>query len=365
MKILFACCNIGFGHLSRSLVLADELRKHKNIEVAFAIGRPYNEYLEKNTDYKVFKLYRSIPLASSAGLDFTGTLTFARDLIRNFMIYPARIVKIIECYKPDLILSDSELLVPLISKIHLKKYRKPAIMITHQPKLFTKYRKVDHLWRLYLSKAFKLIIVPDIVGVDAPVEIKDKIIRVGALANSIKLKKRATQKKLGLRKSVCIIPSFASTGTADKIQFLESVKRIALLYPDYDFAILGQSETRTIGNVKLREMSSTNPLEYMVASDVIVLSGYTALMEAVMIRRPVLMIPTQAEQRKIARLGENDGILMAGTIDDLPRMLENEKQLEVMVKNQKKIHSGVKESADAIFSVYRSFIQSRGINNSV
>jgi len=353
MRILFACCNIGFGHLSRSLALAEELRKHKNVEVAFAIGRPYDEYLKNNTDYRTFRLYRSIPLSSSAGLSLGSTVSFARDIIRNFVIYPARIKQIIEVYKPDLILSDSELLVPAIGKFHIKKYRKPAIMITHQPKLFTKYKRANRLWKFYLKKAFKIILVPDVVGVDVPEEIREKTIRTGAMAKSVKYDKTQMRRKLGLRKSVCIIPSFASANTIARLKFLRAIKKIASGNKNLDFVILGQRENRQSENVILRKMSDTNPLEYMAAADLVVLSGYTALMEAVMMRRPILLIPTQAEQREIGKLGEKNGILVSGKIAEVERIINDKRVMTKMINNQKKISSGIREMANAVISVHR------------
>jgi uncharacterized protein (TIGR00661 family) len=359
MKILFACCNIGFGHLSRSLALADELRKYDSVEVAFAIGNPYDKYIEENTKYRVFKLYRSIPLSSSAGLDFAGTMTFARDVIRNFLVYPARIKRIIEVYKPDLIVSDSELLVPAVSKVELKKYRKPSIMITHQPRLFTKYKRVNNLWKIYLNKTFRLILVPDVVGVKIPDEIQEKTIRVGAMTKTVRYNKNTLKKKLKLRKSVCIIPSFASANSLTRLKFLNEVKKIASKNKDFDFVVLGQKENRKIDNVIIREMKSTDPLKYMAASDAVVLSGYTALMEAVMIRRPVLLIPTQEEQREIGKLGEKNGILISGKISDIEVLIKNKKLMKTMIENQSKIKSGLEKMASEIFRIYKT----RNIDN--
>ena len=336
MRILFAICNIGFGHVSRSLALIKELEARHEIFVA--VGKPYARYL-RELGYNAREIYAGITLGQEVGKRMLATLLFlnrASPILLSLRYVKRMIAEI----NPELIVSDTELVVPFANRF---SKRARVVMITHQPNIFTKVfrRATNALWHRYLNRCCDAILVPDVVGIPLPERIGKKTKIIGPLFHRVKRKVKFR------RKTVVIVPSFASVSEYERlVEFAERNK-------EWDFVFLGQSAEKRTGNVILKKKENVkNPCEYISAAEIAVVSGYSALMEAVYYRKPVFMIPTQFEQECIAELGEASGVLVRGSVSNLKgleNLMEDKTLRRRIVKNQKRFHrNGVREAVRLI-----------------
>lgn len=342
MEIAFSICNIGFGHSTRSLYVIKELERRGH-EVHVLVGKPYDEFF-RDKGYNTTTLTKSMNLYESVGRSWRKTLKFSSKNISKVSSSVVKARKIIKNIEPDLLVSDSE---PgsIFSTREVKK-----IMLTHQPELFVKedLSKLNFLWKRVINRCEK-VIVPDVIGLEIPKNINDKAEKIGPLFDEIEGGKGELRNKFQIKgKTALMMPSFASAKEKDKA--LNIAKSL-----EANFIFLGQKENRRKGNVRLlKKEDVTRPCAYIKASDLVILSGYTSLMEAVYYQKPVLLIPTQTEQKKIAELGERENILESGTLKrkTIKKFIEDEELHRRIKKGQKKYHkNGVKEAVDIIESL--------------
>lgn len=344
MKIAFSVCNIGFGHSTRSLNIMEEL-KERGHKMIVLVGEPYDDFFRRR-GYETITLTKSINIEGKVGENIPKTLKFSSKMSSKVVSSAVTSRKVMRKFDPDLIVSDSEL-GSLFSTRSVKK-----VMLTHQPELFVegKISKLNKIWR----KVFKFsdrIIVPDVVGLNIPDKLRHIMERVGPLFSKVKENREELREKFEMEgKIVLMMPSFANTKKGKIFEMVKSLDKGS------SFIFLGQDKNKNIGN-KVRLVKKElveNPCAYIKASDMVVLSGYTSLMESVYYQKPVLMIPTQIEQKKIAELGEENKILMKGEFerDVLKSFIERDELHEEMTENQKKYHSnGAEEAADIIESL--------------
>lgn len=338
MRIAFSVCNIGFGHSTRSLYVMEELKKRgHNIHVM--VGKPYDEFFRKR-GYDTTTLHKPMNLYEDVGKNFKKTVKFSYRSTPKLFSSIVNARKIIKKTDPDLLVSDSE---PgsVLSTRSVKK-----VMITHQPELFVRDRlsRVNVVWRKVLGRCER-VVVPDVIGVPVPGEIEDRVERVGPLADEVEEGTKELRERFGMAGgTVLMLPSFTGKEHEKALRVARSLDR--------NFVFLGQEETKEMENVKLKKKEDVeNSCEYIKASDVVVLSGYTSLMESVYYQKPVFLVPTQFEQRKVGELGKVKGILEVGGLSapEISSFLENEKLRKEIRRGQSRYQSnGANECADII-----------------
>lgn len=341
MKIVFSICNIGFGHVTRSLRIINELDERGH-EVYVMVGSPYDDFM-RDRGYRTFTLTKSMDLYEGVGERWKGTLLFSSASTVKFSLSILKARKTIKKVDPDVLVSDSEP-SSILSTRNVKK-----AFLTHQLNLFVGDRmsKFNIVWKKILKICDK-VIIPDVVGIDVPKDMKGKSEKVGPLTNVIDQERDKLREKLGMeRETILVIPSFSKRERHRKIDAVKDM--------DYDFIFLGQEKSERVGNVELKRKEEVeSPCEYIKASDSVILSGYTSLMESVYYRRPVFVVPTQLEQEKVAELGKKNGILEKGrfTRDEIEKFVKNRELQEKIKKNQSTYHSnGARKAADVIENI--------------
>lgn len=337
MKIAFTICNIGFGHATRSLNVVRELDRRDH-EIHVLIGKPYDQFFRKK-GYNTITLTEPMNLYEGVGSSLVDTLKFSAESFPKGFLTFLKSRKELKGLQPDILISDSEP-ASLISVGGVKK-----VMLTHEPTLYlSKFSRLNDIWNKILHRCDK-IIIPDVIDLEIPEKLDDISERIGPLFHKIEERKKELKDKLGYKgKTGLIIPSFASSKKSEIYKELEGM--------NHNLIFLGQDRNERMGNIVLKKREDVeNPCEYIKMSDFVILSGYTSLMEAVYYQKPVLMIPTQHEQKKVAKKGERNGILKMGKFSrqDIKSFIEDKKSWKEMMNNQEKYHrSGAKEAADII-----------------
>jgi uncharacterized protein (TIGR00661 family) len=343
-KILFSCMSIGLGHATRSLAVADELRK-RGAEILFCIGKPYDEFV-RSRGYEVTVISPEIKLSSKVGENLTETIKFINENAKNAVKSSINLREAFKNFEPDIVVSDSEPTSMFVSKLLNSKI--PVVMILHQPKLFVNIfsSSINKIWAAFINKYSDKILLPDVVGLDIPEMLMQKTKRIGPIF-------RPVSKKIKMKKkTILFIPSFASSNKTENIKKIET---LASFHKDWDFVILGQDKGKKINNVLIKKKENVkNSCDFIASSGIVVLSGYSSLMEAVYYQKPVAMIPTQLEQRKISEIGEKSGILIKSSFEDLSpieNLMSNSELRKTISRNQKKYHiDGSKQAAAEIMS---------------
>lgn len=337
MRIAFVICNIGFGHATRSLNIIHELEKRGH-EIHVLIGKPYDSFFRER-GYKTHTITEPIDLYKGVGESIRKTIKFSMESFPKSLKTFLMARKIIKRIDPDALVSDSEP-ATIISVRNIKK-----VIITHQPNVqMVTFSKADYVWGKILEKCDK-VLVPDVIGVKIPENLQENAEKIGPLFEEIDEDMDEIRKDIGVDDGFgLVIPSFAHKNKSEAIDEVSGL--------DCDFIFLGQDKNEKIENVALKKREDVKtPCKYIKAANFVILSGYTSLMEAVYYQKPVLMIPTQMEQRKIAEKGQENGLLKVGKFrrDDIKSFIENRDGWEEMVKKQRKYHkSGVKEAAEII-----------------
>jgi len=327
----------GAGHATRSASIAYEIKRlDKSVEILFicsGIGAKFIKLANFRCE-EIEDAISDMTIHSFRG-DSYGYLKFIKKYPRSFN----SVKKIINNFKPDIVVSDQEFASLLISKI--KRIRN--FLITHEIPPF----ELDCLGRF--SNWFRIrgfhfalnisdkIIIPDIVGIEIPEKIKDKTNRVGFLAKIPEGERESKENR------VLISLSFTSQNKImsifKEIESLPVEVWSRIKFPPADgFRYLEPAPFLT---------------EYMKDCGVVICSGYSTVMEAVGMRVPCLIIPETREQQIFAKKAEKNGVAKVSRIEsireDILDLLDENKRKK-MISSQEKIQNGSLQSAKIILS---------------
>ncbi len=122
-RILYGIMGDARGHLSRSLSVVQHMQGH---EFLFAGGGTVLEL--RDHDYEVYELPMLSTLYKDTRVDFVGTGANALRVLCGRAGIVNGLIKVIERFKPDLIISDYEFFVPLAAR----RMGLPCLSLDHQ-----------------------------------------------------------------------------------------------------------------------------------------------------------------------------------------------------------------------------------------
>ena len=351
MKIYFAPCGIGLGHVGRCLPIAKRLAE-KNVEIIFSTYREGIGYVEREN----FPLLKAPPIGfqvrPDGSVDFRQTAVNPGPFIASVTLLNqvGFELKAIGSIRPDVVVSDSRV-SPLIAARLLGV---PRICILNQFQMrVPRKKRFLRLARLAESIALALIgetwtmgnnvLIPDF---PPPYTIcEGNLVLPRAYRKSVKLigpilpvhpnelpSKEKLREKLNLPKNKTFIFVPISGPTTEKAFVTAVLSKILLDFPK-DFEIVvsygyADADTRPMhhGNVTFYKWLP-NRFEYLKACDIAIgRAGHGTITQCICYGKPMIIIPTPGHTEQLTNARQAEKLGIARII--LQEMLNKEKLLQ-------------------------------------
>jgi UDP-N-acetylglucosamine--N-acetylmuramyl-(pentapeptide) pyrophosphoryl-undecaprenol N-acetylglucosamine transferase len=351
MRVYFAPCGIGLGHVGRSVPIARKLLE-KKAEVVFSTYQEGIRYVEREK----FPLIKAPPIGfqvkPDGTVDFKQTAVNPGPFLASFTLLNQinAEVQTIGTFKPDVVVSDSRISSLLAARI----LRIPRICILNQFQVIFPRKKhflslakfADFITLTIMGKMWttgNTILIPDFpppyticagnLNIPKPYRKNVKLIGpiISARPNDLPPQEELRKKlKLPADKPVIFSPI---SGPIRERAFLTGIlRKILLEFPeDYEVVMsLGypnaDNEPMRRGNVTIYKWIP-NRFEYLKTCDLVVgRAGHGTLTQCLCYGKPMILVPTpnHTEQLSNAKQAENLGV--AKTIHQ--KGLSKEKLLE-------------------------------------
>ncbi len=385
MRIYFAPCGIGLGHVGRNVPIARELEK-QGASVIFST------YLEGANYIKNEKL----PLINAPPIGFQvkpdGSIDFRKTAINPgpFLALLTLLkqidaeVKFIESFKPDVVVSDSRASTLLAARLlaipRVCILNQFQVMIPRRKRFLRLARLADSIMLTLIGKIWtsgNTVLIPDFPSpytvctgnLNIPKSYRRNVRLIGPilpvhptrLESKEKLRKKL---KLPSDKPTIFVP--VSGSIKEKAFLTGLLRRILLDFPeDYEIVMsLGYPNAeKTVsehGNVTIHNWIP-NRFEYLKASDLVICrAGHGTITQAMCYGKPSILIPTpnhteqlnnarQAEKLDVAKFILQEDLTkerLLRTIDqtlqsNIPRRLEE-------IQDETLKHDGLKNAVEVI-----------------
>lgn len=339
MRVYFAPCGIGLGHVGRTMPIAKELRKER-VEVAFSTYRDGIRYVE----HEKLPLMKAPPIGfqvkPDGSIDFRQTAVNPGPFFASFTLLEQvnAEVKFIESFKPNIVVSDSRISSLLAARL----LGIPRICILNQFQLIVPRRKhLLHLARFADSIALTLVgkmwtsgntvLIPDFPppytistgNLNIPKSYRKNVRLIGPilevrppeLDSKDKLRKKL---ELPLDKPVIFVPI---SGPIKEKAFLTGLIRKTLLEFPKDYEIImslgypdDNSRPVRYGNVTIYKWIP-NRFEYLKACDVVVArAGHGTITQAMCYGKPIILVPTPSHTEQINNAKQASDLGVAGIL---------------------------------------------------
>jgi UDP-N-acetylglucosamine--N-acetylmuramyl-(pentapeptide) pyrophosphoryl-undecaprenol N-acetylglucosamine transferase len=332
MRVYFAPCGIGLGHVGRCIPIA---RKLQNASIVFSTYREGINYVKQEG----FSLLEAPPIGfqvkPDGSVDFRQTAVNPGPFFASFTLLKqvGSEVKTIERFKPDVIVSDSRI-SPLVAGRILGI---PRICILNEFQLITP-RRTHYLRLARLADSFALailgkmwtsgntVLIPDFPkpyticegNLNIPKSFRKSVKLIGPILpkhpDELPTKEELRRKlKLPLYKPVIFVP--ISGPTLEKAFVTGALREILLEFPEeYEIVVSygypgADSKPMRHGNVTIYKWVP-NRFEYLKACDVVIArAGHGTITQCMCYGRPVILVPTpnHTEQLTNARQAQKLG----------------------------------------------------------
>jgi UDP:flavonoid glycosyltransferase YjiC (YdhE family) len=382
MRVYFAPCGIGLGHVGRCIPIARKLSQ-KKADVVFSTYSEGIDYVKKEN----LPLIRAPPIGfqvkPNGTVDFRQTVLNPGPFFASFTVLKQvnTEIKAIESFEPNVVVSDSRISSILAARI----LRIPRICILNQFQVIiprkTRYLKLakfaDSMTLTIIGKIWtsgNLVLIPDFPkpytictgNLAIPKSYRKNVRLIGPISpvhpNSLPTEK-VLRKKLGLSidKPVIFVP--ISGPVKEKAFLIEILRKILLEFPeDYEVIIsLGypDADNKPIhhGNVTIYNWVP-NRFEYLKACDLVICrAGHGTITQCMSYGKPIILVPTPSHTEQInnAKQAENLGIAQIIQQEELSKekLLKSVQQLL-----ESKVHERLEE-------VQREILKHDGLENAV
>lgn len=385
MRVYFAPCGIGLGHVGRCVPIARKLQE-KSAEVVFSTYREGISYVQREK----FRLLKAPPIGFQVKPD--GTVDFRQTAVNpgpflasfTFLQQVNSEVRMIENYKPNVVVSDSRASPLLAARL----LRIPRVCILNQFQAMiprrTHYlrlaRFADFITLTLIGKIWtsgNVLLIPDFPppytisagNLSIPKFYRKNVRLIGPILpvnpNQLPTKEQL-RKRLRLPDDKPVVFAPISGPIKERAFLTGALRKILLEFPeDYEVVVsLGYPNTddkpMQHGNVTIYKWIP-NRFEYLKASDVVIArAGHGTLTQCMSYGKPMILIPTpnHTEQLINARQARNLGIAKIVQQEDLSKnkLLKTVQQtlqdrtLSKLVEVQKEAlkHDGLENAAKAI-----------------
>ncbi|NWF87228.1 hypothetical protein HXY32_05405 [Candidatus Bathyarchaeota archaeon] len=382
MRIYFAPCGIGLGHVGRCVPIAKKILE-KNAEIIFSTYREGISYVE----HENFPLIKAPPIGfqvkADGTVDFKQTAINPGPFLASFTLLKQinAEIQFIESFKPDVVVSDSRV-SPLLAA---RTLRIPRICILNQFQAIIPRRKrflrlakfADFITLTLIGKIWtsgNTVLIPDFPppytisagNLNIPKFYKKNVKLIGPILpvhpKELPTKKDLRAKlKLPDNKPVIFAPI---SGPIKERAFLTGIlRKILLKFPeDYKIVVsLGYPNTDEkpihYNNITIYKWIP-NRFEYLKTSDLVIgRAGHGTLTQCMCYGKPMILIPTPSHTEQIinARQAKNLGVAKVMPQEELSK----EKLLEIV---QQTFESNMHEIAEKI---QQEALKHDGLENAV
>ncbi|HXX88388.1 MAG TPA: glycosyltransferase [Candidatus Acidoferrum sp.] len=385
MRVYFAPCGIGLGHVGRVMPIARKLQK-EHCDVAFSTYLDGMRYVE----HEKFPLMKAPPIGfkvkPDGSIDFRQTVANPGPFFASFTLLKqvCAELKFIGGFEPDIVVSDSRISSLLAARL----LGIPRICILNQFQVIVpRRRRLLHLARFADSIALTLVgkmwtsgnvvLIPDfpspytvsVGNLNIPKSYRKNVSLVGPILevrpDELDSKDRLRRKlELPVDKPTIFVPI---SGPIKEKAFLTGLMRNILLEFPEDFEIVmslgypdDDSRPTRYGNVTIFNWIP-NRFQYLKACDIVVArAGHGTITQAMCYGKPMILVPTPSHTEQInnAKQAQDLGVARVLLQENLNKqdLLKNVKQA-LTIENTKKVemiqqevlhYDGVKEVARAM-----------------
>jgi UDP:flavonoid glycosyltransferase YjiC (YdhE family) len=335
MKVYFAPCGIGLGHVGRCLPIAKKLSE-ENSDVIFSTYLEGVRYVEKE-NYPVIKAPPiGFQVKPDGSVDFRQTAINPGPFLASFTLMKQvnAEVKTIGAFRPDVVVSDSRI-SPLLAATVLEI---PRICILNQFQMRVPRRKhylrlarlLDSVALTIVGKMWtsgNIVLIPDFPqpytismgNLTIPKPYRKNIKLIGPILpthpNDLPTKEELREKlKLPKDRPVIFVP--ISGPTIEKAFITGILRKVLLNFPkDYEIVMsygYPNADNKPIrhGNVTIYKWIP-NRFEYLKASDLVIgRAGHGTITQCMCYGKPSILVPTpnHTEQLSNAKQAENLGV---------------------------------------------------------
>ncbi len=351
MRVYFAPCGIGLGHVGRVMPIARKLVE-KNVKLVFSTYTDGISYVEQEN----FPLIKAPPIGAQVkpdgSIDFRKTAINPGPFLASFMLLNQinSEIRSIEHFKPDVVVSDSRASSLLaadvlgIPRICILNQFQP--IVPRKTHLLHLARFADIVTLTLIGKIWssvKALLIPDfpepftisIGNLTIPKSYRKNVKLIGPILPQHPEQlptKEKLRERLELPKDKPIVFVPLSGPTSEKAFITGIIRNILLDFPD-EYEIVMSYGIPNADRKPIRRRNLTiykwipNRFEYLKACDVVIgRAGHGTITQSMCYGKPMILIPTpgHTEQISNARQAENIGVAKIA----LQNFLSKQKMLE-------------------------------------
>jgi len=388
MRVYFAPCGIGLGHVGRCIPIAKKLME-KRIDVIFSTYREGIGYVK----HENFSLIETPPIGFQVKPD--GTVDFRQTAVNPGPFFASFTllkqinaeVQAIENFGPNVVVSDSRISPILASRLlgipRICILNQFQVIIPRKKRFLNLAKFADSVTLAIIGKMWtsgNIVLIPDfpkpytisagnlaiprsygknvkLIGPILPIRPND-------LPDGMKIRK-----KLGLPDDKPVIFAPISGPVKEKAFLIGILRKILLKFPkDYEVVLsLGYPNANNkpvrYGNVAICNWI-TNRFEYLKACDVVVSrAGHGTITQCMSYGKPMILVPTpshteqlsnakQAENLKIAKIIQQEELNKEKLLVSIEQLLQSKthERLEE-VQNETLKHDGLENAVNTIIDM--------------
>jgi len=324
MRVYFAPCGIGLGHVGRCIPIAKKLLE-KKAEIVFSTYREGIQYVEQQK----LPLIKAPPIGFQVKPD--GTIDFRQTAVNpgpflsifTFLKQLTAELRNIQRFNPDVVVSDSRISSLLAARIlrlpRICILNQFQVMIPRRTRFLRLARLADSITLTLVGRVWTsgdLILIPDFPkpyticagNLNIPKPYRKKVKLIGPLLpvrpEELPTKEQL-RKKLGLSMNKPFIFVPISGPNRERAFLTRVLSKILLEFPeDYEIVMsLGDPETQskpTIrGNVSIYDWIP-HRFEFLKACDLVIgRAGHGTLTQCFCYGKPMILIPTPSHTEQI------------------------------------------------------------------
>jgi len=382
MKVYFAPCGIGLGHVGRCVPIAKKILE-KDAEVMFSTYCEGIRFIEREKLPLVKVPSIGFQVKPDGTVDFRQTAVNPGPFVASFTLLEQVNAEVgaIESFKPDVVVSDSRISPLLAARI----LGIPRICILNQfqviiprKKRFLRLAKfADSLTLAIIGKIWtdrNIVLIPDFPqpyticagNLNIPKSYRKNVKLIGPILplhpNELPTE-RELRKKLSLPVDKPVIFASISGPIRERAFLTGFLRKILLEFPeDYEVVISlgypgGDANPIQHGNVTIYKWIP-NRFEYLKACDLVIgRAGHGTLTQCLCYGKPMILVPTPShtEQLSNARQAENLGVAKVIQQEELSK--------EKLQKSVQQVLEG--ETAERLKEIQKEVLKYDGLENAV